>query len=68
MEELADNVGGGSDAEDDGAEDLLPPGQQQHRVLSPAFLRSCTILLNQADSSVAFLPVELAVGEVVAIV
>lgn len=64
MEELADDVGGGSDAEDDGAEDLLPPGQQQHGVLSPAALTSCPVSLYQAYSTVTFPPVELAVGEV----
>lgn len=64
MEELADDVGGGSDAEDDGAEDLLPPGQQQHGVLSPAALTSCPVSLYQADRTVTFPPVELAVGEV----
>lgn len=45
MEELADDVGGGNNAEDDGAEDLLPPGQQQHGVLSPATLTSRPISL-----------------------
>lgn len=68
VEELADDVGGGGDAEDDGTEDLLPPGQQQHRVLSPATLTPCPISLYQANSSVTFLPVTLAVGEVVAVV
>ena len=36
VEKLADDVCGGGDAEDDGAHDLFPPGQQQHRVLPPA--------------------------------
>lgn len=68
VEELADDVGGGGDAEDDGAEDLLPPGQQKHRVLSPATLTSSTIPLYQADGTVTFPPVTLAVGEVVTVV
>lgn len=68
MEELAHDVGGGGDAEDDGAEDLLPPGQQQHGVLPPATLRPRPALLYQADGAVAFLPVQLAVGEEVAVV
>jgi len=65
VEELADDVGGGGDAEDDGAEDLLPPGQQQHGVLSPATLSPRPVSLYQADGTVAFLPVKLAgMGEV----
>lgn len=68
MEEFADDVGGGGNAEDDGAEDLLPPGQQQHRVLSPANLAPRPISLYQAHGTVAFLPVTLAVREVVAVV
>lgn len=28
VEELADDVGGGCNAEDDGTQDLLPPGEQ----------------------------------------
>lgn len=68
VEELADDVGGGGDAEDDGAEDLLPPGQQQHGVLSPATLTSRSVSLYQAHGTVTFLPVTLAVGEVVAVV
>lgn len=68
MKELADDVGGGGDAEDDGAEDLLPPGQQQHRVFSPAVLRGGLVPSNQADGAVAFLPVAFAVGEEVPVV
>lgn len=68
MEELADDVGGGSDAEEDGADDLLPPGQQQHGVLPPAAPSSCLIPLDQANGSVALLSVDVAVGEVVAVV
>lgn len=34
MEELADDIGGGSDAEDDGTQNLFPPGQEQHGVFS----------------------------------
>lgn len=68
MEELADDVGGRGDAEDDGAEDFLPPGQQQHRVLSPTTLSSRPISLYQAYSTVTFPSVTLTVGEVVAVV
>lgn len=68
MEELADDVGGGGDAEDDGAQDLLPPGQQQHGVLPPAIVARHPVSLYQAHSAVAFLPETLAIGEVVAIV
>lgn len=46
MEELADDVGGGSDAEDDGAQDLFPPRQEQHGVFS-SHLRVLAILLQQ---------------------
>lgn len=68
MEELADDVGSGSDAEDDGAEDLLPPWQQQHWVLSPATVSPCPISLYQAYGAVTFLPVTLGVGEVVTVI
>lgn len=68
MKELADDVGGGSNAEEDGANDLLPPGQQQHGILPPATSSSCFIPLDQANRSVALLSVDVAVGEVVAIV
>lgn len=68
MKELADNVGGGGDAEDDGSEDLLPPGQEQHRVFPPAVLGGGFISSDQADGAVPFLPVAFAVGEVVAVV
>lgn len=68
VEELADDVGGGGDAEEDGADDLLPPGQQQHGILPPATPTSCFIPLDQANGSVALLPVDVAVGEVVAVV
>lgn len=68
VEELSDDVGGGGDAEHNGSEDLLPPGQQQHRVLPPATLTSFPVSLYQADRSAAFLPVTLAVGEVVPVV
>lgn len=66
MEELADDVGGGGDAENDGAEDFLPPGQQQHGVLSPASLATRPVSLYQAHGAVT--PVAPAVGEVVAVV
>lgn len=68
MEELPDDVGGGGDAEHNGSEDLLPPGQQQHGVLPPAALSSFPVSLYQADRSAALLPVTLAVGEVVPVV
>lgn len=68
VKELADDVGGGSNAEEDGANDLLPPGQQQHGVLPPAAPPSCFIRLYQANRSVPLLSVEVAVGEVVAVV
>lgn len=68
MEELADDVGGGGDAEDDSAEDFLPPGQQQHRVLSPATVSPRSISRNQAHSTATFPSIALAIGKVVAIV
>lgn len=68
MEELADDVGGGGDAEDDGADDLLPPGQQQHGVLPPPAGAPRLAPLDQAHGRVPLLPVEGAVGEVVAVV
>ena len=68
MEELADDVGGGHDAEDDGADDLLPPRQQQHRVLPPAALTPDHVSVYQAHRAVTLLPVTLAIGEVVAVV
>lgn len=68
MEKLAHNVGGGGNAEDDGAENLLPPGQQQHRILSPTIVTSCPVSLDQTYGTLTFLSVTLAVGEVVAIV
>lgn len=68
MKELADNVSGGSDAEEDGADDLLPPGQQQHGILPPATASSRFAPLYQANRSVTLLSVDVAVGEVVAIV
>lgn len=68
MEELADDVGGGCDAEDDGAQDLLPPGQQQYGVLLPATLIFGAVSLYEADSGVTLLTVTLAIGEVVAVV
>lgn len=46
MEELADYVGGGSDAEDDGTQNLLPPWQQQHRIF-PSHRWALSILLQQ---------------------
>lgn len=66
MEELADDVGGGGDAEDDGAEDFLPPWQQQHGVLSPASLAARPVSLYHAHGAVT--PVAPSVGEVVAVV
>lgn len=74
MEELANNVGGGNNAEYDGAQDLLPPGQQEHWVLLPAPTATditaaiVATPLDEADSRVAFLAQPLAVGEVVAVV
>lgn len=68
MKELADNVSGGSDAEEDGADDLLPPGQQQHGILPPAAASSRFAPLDQANRSVTLLSVHVAVGEVVAVV
>lgn len=68
MKELADDVGGGCDAEEDGPDDLLPPGQQQHGILPPATGSPGFIPLYQADRRVPLLSVEVAVGEVVAIV
>lgn len=68
MKELADNVSGGGDAEEDGADDLLPPGQQQHGILPPATASSRFVPLYQANSSVTLLSVDVAVGEVVAVV
>lgn len=74
MEELANNVGGGNNAEYDGAQDLLPPGQQEHWVLLPAptatGITAATVAtpLNEADSRVTFLAQPLPVGEVVAVV
>lgn len=46
VEELADDVGGGSDAEDDGAQNLFPPRQQQDRVF-PSHLWPLSIFLQQ---------------------
>lgn len=66
VEELADDVGGGCDAEDDGAQDLLPPGQQQYGVLLPATLIFGAVSLYEADSGVTLFT--LAIGEVVAVV
>lgn len=66
MEELADDVGGGGDAEDDGAEDFLPPWQQQHGVLSPASLAARPVSLYHTHGAVT--PVAPSVGEVVAVV
>lgn len=68
VEELADDVGGGCDAEDDGAQDLLPPGEQQYGVLLPATLIFGAVSLYEADSGVTLLTVTLAKGEVVAVV
>lgn len=68
MKELADDVGGGGNAEEDGSDDLLPPGQQQHGILPPATRSPSFTPLYQAKRSVPLLPVEVAVGEVVAIV
>lgn len=68
VKELADDVGGGSNAEEDGANDLLPPGQQQHGILPPATPSACFVPLDQANGSVALLSVDVAVGEGVAIV
>lgn len=68
MEELADDVSGGSDAEDDCPDNLLPPGQQQHGVLPPTVLRPCPVLADQTHGAIPFLPVALAVREVVAVV
>lgn len=68
MKEFADNVSGGSDAEKDGADDLLPPGQQQHGILPPATASSRFVPLYQANRRVMLLSVDVAVGEVVAVV
>lgn len=68
VEELADDVGGGGDAEDDGAQDFLPPGQQQNGVLPPANLGPRHVPIYQAHGAVTFLPVAPAVREVVAVV
>lgn len=74
MEELANNIGGGNNAEYNGAQDLLPPGQQEHRVLLSAPTGTAitgAILatpLDEADSRVTFLAQLLSIGEVVAIV
>lgn len=68
MEELANDVGGCSDAEDDGAEDLLPPWQQQHWVLPPAAVGPDPLSFGQTHGAVTFPPVLLAVGEVVTVV
>lgn len=66
VEELADDVGGGGDAEDDGAEDFLPPWQQQHGVLSPASLAARPVSFYHTHGAVT--PVAPSVGEVVAVV
>lgn len=68
VEELADDVGGGGDAEDDSAENFLPPGQQQHRVLPPTIVWAPLVSLYQTNGTFTFLPVMLAVGEVVTVV
>lgn len=68
MEEPADHVGGGSDAENNGAKDFLPPGQQQHWVLPPPVVRSRLVSLYQTNGTFSFLPVILAVGKVVTVV
>lgn len=68
MEELAYDVGGGGDAEDDGAQDLLPPGQEQHGVFVPAAGGLRPASFDHAHRAVPLLPVALAVGEVVAVV
>lgn len=68
MEELANDVRGGSDAENDGAEDLLPPRQQQNRVLPPAAVRLGPLPINQDHGAVTFPTGALVVGEVVAVV
>lgn len=68
VEELADNVGGGGDAEDDRAEDFLPPGQKQYRVLSPATVGPHLVSFYQAHGAVALPSVTLAIGEVVTVV
>lgn len=74
MEELANNVGGGNNAEYNGAQNLLPPWQQEHRVLLSAptgTAISAAIVataLDEADSRVTFLSQLLSIGEVVAIV
>lgn len=73
MEELANNVGGGNNAEYDGAQNFLPPGQQEHWVLLPAASAAAitaaitATTLDEADSRVAFLAQAPAV-EVVAVV
>lgn len=46
VEELADDVGGGCDAEDDGAQNLFPPRQQQYRIF-PSHLWPLSIFLQQ---------------------
>lgn len=68
VEELANDVCSGGDAEDNGAKDLLPPGKQEYGVLSPAAIAPRRISFNQAHGTVTFLPVTLAVWKVVAVV
>lgn len=68
VEELADDVGGGSNAEDNCSKDLFPPREQQHWVLSPTTVSAWLVHIYQTNGIVTFLPVTLAVGEVVAVV
>lgn len=68
MEELADDVGGGGNTEDDSAKDFLPPRQQQYGVLSPATVSPRPISFYQAHGTITFPSITLAIGKVVAIV
>lgn len=53
MEELPDDAGGGHDTENNGADDLLQPGQQQKQVFSET-VRSGYVPFDQTHRVVPF--------------
>lgn len=69
VEELADDVCGGSYAEEDGTQNLLPPRQQQHRVF-PSHLWAFSIFFQQNTHCSLVTPVSVTrtVWKVVSII
>lgn len=62
MEEFAHNEGGGHDTEQNGANNLLPPVQQQNRILFADVLVTRVVKKSNRDLVAALVSLSLVVG------